>query len=80
MELFFQFLNFWAFFLFGWALNIMTPQLVNLILFALEAQYKFVPSIWIVFAFVLWEGLLGGGCYVNAFYRLYQEVGMLLLT
>jgi battenin len=26
-----------------------------------------MPSIWIVFVIIFWEGLLGGGCYVNAF-------------
>ena len=26
-----------------------------------------MPSIWIAFILILWEGLLGGGCYVNAF-------------
>lgn len=32
------------------------------------------PTIWITFGFVLWEGLLGGACYVNTFYRMSQEV------
>ena len=26
-----------------------------------------MPSIWYVFVIILWEGLLGGACYVNAF-------------
>lgn len=32
------------------------------------------PTIWIVFAIVFWEGLLGGGSYVNTFYRMSKEV------
>jgi hypothetical protein len=44
------------------------------IFFTFEAVYLFVPSIWIVFAAVLWEGLLGGAAYVNTFYRISMEV------
>lgn len=33
-----------------------------------------MPSIWIIFAIVFWEGLLGGGAYVNTFYRMSKEV------
>lgn len=39
-----------------------------------------MPNIWIVFAFVLWEGLLGGGAYVNTFYRMSTEVMQYYLT
>lgn len=45
-------------------------QLVNVIYFLFEVFYFFTPSIWIIFAIVLWEGLLGGGAYVNTFYRI----------
>lgn len=33
-----------------------------------------MPSIWIIFALVFWEGLLGGGAYVNTFYRMSKEI------
>lgn len=33
-----------------------------------------VPTIWIVFAIVFWEGLLGGCCYVNTFNRISIEL------
>ena len=33
-----------------------------------------VPSFWIVFMLVLYEGLLGGGVYGNAFYTVSKEV------
>jgi hypothetical protein len=49
-------------------------QFLNVIFFTLEAIYLFVPNIWIVFAAVLWEGLLGGAAYVNTFYRISVEV------
>jgi hypothetical protein len=45
------------------------------IFFTFEAVYLFIPSIWIVFVAVLWEGLLGGAAYVNTFYRISVEVG-----
>jgi hypothetical protein len=50
------------------------PQFLNVIFFTFEAVYLFIPSIWIVFAAVLWEGLLGGAAYVNTFYRISAEV------
>lgn len=33
-----------------------------------------VPSIWIVFIIVFWEGLLGGCCYVNTYNLISKEV------
>lgn len=49
-------------------------QGVNVVLFSVEAVFWIVPSIWIVFGFILWEGLLGGGAYVNTFYRISEEI------
>ncbi len=49
-------------------------QFVNVIIFLFEVIYFFMPSIWIIFAVVFWEGLLGGGAYVNTFYRMSHEV------
>ncbi|XP_058462301.1 battenin [Malaya genurostris] len=49
-------------------------QLVNVIYFTFEAIYMFTPTIWIIFVLILWEGLLGGGGYVNTFYRMQIEV------
>ncbi|CAZ82591.1 unnamed protein product [Tuber melanosporum] len=42
-------------------------QVANLVLLVLHSQYNFLPSIWIVFIVVFWEGLLGGLVYVNTF-------------
>ncbi|KAH8261221.1 hypothetical protein KR044_005640 [Drosophila immigrans] len=49
-------------------------QFVNVIYFLTEVIWFYTPSIWIVFTIVLWEGLLGGGAYVNTFYRMSKEI------
>lgn len=49
-------------------------QFLNVIYFSFEAVYLSAPSIWIVFAVVFWEGLLGGCCYVNTFHRITKEL------
>ena len=38
------------------------------------AMYAWIPSIWIVFVVVFWEGLLGGSTYVNAFHNVARNV------
>jgi len=45
-------------------------QLVNVVYFLTEVIWWYTPSIWIVFAIVLWEGLLGGDPvrYYQSFY------------
>lgn len=42
-------------------------QLLNVFIFLSHIFWGYFPSIWIVFLLIFWEGLLGGGCYVNAF-------------
>ena len=49
-------------------------QGLNVIFFGFEAVYMFTPSIWIILALIFYEGLLGGGAYVNTFYRMAKEV------
>ena len=53
-------------------------QFLNVIFFTFEVIYLFVPTIWIIFAVVLWEGLLGGAAYVNTFYKMSVEVSVFL--
>ncbi|XP_032793917.2 battenin isoform X3 [Daphnia magna] len=48
-------------------------QFVNVILLTTEAVFLYIPSIWIVFTIVFWEGLLAGAAYVNTFYRVAHE-------
>lgn len=49
-------------------------QFINVIILLFEAIYYYIPYIWIVFIIVLWEGLLGGGAYVNTFYKMSTEI------
>ena len=47
---------------------------MNLAFFITESALHYLPSIWIAFAVVFFEGLLGGTAFVNTFYRIIQEV------
>jgi len=49
-------------------------QFVNVALFVLQIHYRFMSSIWFVFALILFEGLLGGAAYVNSFYQISKQV------
>ncbi|XP_014088453.1 battenin [Bactrocera oleae] len=49
-------------------------QCINAVIFTLEAIIFFTPSFWLIILFVLWEGLLGGGAYVNTFYHMSKVV------
>ena len=49
-------------------------QFINVIYFLCEVILYITPSIWITFLIVFWEGLLGGGAYVNTFYKMSKEV------
>jgi battenin len=42
-------------------------QVINLVVLVLHALFNFIPSVYIVFAIIFWEGLLGGLVYVNTF-------------
>ena len=54
-------------------------QVVNFVFFFLETIYLVLPSFWIMFFLVLYEGLLGGGVYANAFYSISKQVRQQLL-
>ncbi|XP_070150167.1 battenin [Polyergus mexicanus] len=49
-------------------------QFINVIILLFDAIFYYIPNIWIVFALVLWEGLIGGATYVNTFYRISTEI------
>lgn len=49
-------------------------QGLNMLIFTFEAVYEFIPYVVIVFALILWEGLLGGAAYVNTFYKIQVNV------
>lgn len=49
-------------------------QILNLLLLVLHALFNFIPSVYIIFAIVFWEGLLGGLVYVNTFAEITDNV------
>lgn len=49
-------------------------QGINVAIFFTEAVWMFSPTFWIVIVMIFYEGLLGGGAYVNTFYRMAAEV------
>jgi battenin len=49
-------------------------QVINLVVLILQALFDFIPSIYIVFAIIFWEGLLGGLVYVNTFAEISDTV------
>ena len=49
-------------------------QLLNVAIALTEIFFGYMNSIWIIIALIFWEGLLGGGCYVNAFNKLSIEI------
>lgn len=55
-----------------WILPIL--QVINLVFLICHVLFDLVPSIWMVFAIMFWEGLLGGATYCNAFWLISTEV------
>lgn len=51
-------------------------QVANLVLLTLHALLNFIPSVYLVFAVIFWEGLLGGAVYVNTFAEIMDNVPM----
>lgn len=49
-------------------------QVGNLILLTLQSLLNFIPSVYLVFIIVFWEGLLGGAVYVNTFAEIMEKV------
>uniref|UniRef100_A0A3Q3VW41 Battenin n=1 Tax=Mola mola TaxID=94237 RepID=A0A3Q3VW41_MOLML len=54
-----------------WVLSLL--QVVNAVLLLFAVGYQFLPSAWVVFIIILYEGLLGGAAYVNTFYFISKE-------
>uniref|UniRef100_A0A7I5E764 Battenin n=1 Tax=Haemonchus contortus TaxID=6289 RepID=A0A7I5E764_HAECO len=49
-------------------------QLLNTIFLTFNAIYAFVPSFGMVCVMILYEGLIGGGSYVNTFHHIHRKV------
>lgn len=56
------------------AASLSSPQTLNAVFLLLAVRYLFLPTVWLVFAFILYEGLLGGAAYVNTFHFISKEV------
>lgn len=56
-----------------WLLSLL--QCVNAVVLLAAVYFQFLPSVWLVFGVVLYEGLLGGAAYVNTFYYISKETG-----
>lgn len=50
------------------------PQCLNLALLLADVCLSFLPSIYLIFIIILYEGLLGGAAYVNTFHNIALEV------
>jgi len=55
-----------------WCLSYL--QFINTAFLFAVTYLNFIPSIYIIFAIILYEGLIGGGVYVNSFYLLAEEI------
>ncbi|XP_072423791.1 battenin, partial [Chiloscyllium punctatum] len=55
-----------------WILAVL--QILNIAFLAANVWTTFVPTIWIIFILVLYEGMLGGAAYVNTFRNISIEV------
>ncbi|KAJ2899789.1 batten's disease protein Cln3 [Zalerion maritima] len=49
-------------------------QVGNLVLLTVHSLTNFIPTVYIVFIVVFWEGLLGGAVYVNTFAEILENV------
>lgn len=56
------------------AASLSSPQMLNAVFLLLAVRYLFLPTVWLVFTFILYEGLLGGAAYVNTFHFISKEV------
>ena len=54
-----------------WILPIL--QGLNVVIFLIHILWPYLTSIYVIMALSVYEGLLGGGAYVNTFYRIRKE-------
>jgi battenin len=48
-------------------------QTLNALVLSVDGALNFIPTIWITFVIIFWEGLMGGSIYVNTFYLISQK-------
>jgi battenin len=49
-------------------------QVANLAILTSQAMFDWIPSVYLVFVIIFWEGLLGGAVYVNTFAEILENV------
>ena len=49
-------------------------QLINVAIALTQIFFNYFPSIWFIFVIILWEGVVAGACYVNAFNLVTVEI------
>jgi battenin len=49
-------------------------QVINLVVLSAHALFNFIPNVYIIFAVMFWEGLLGGLVYMNTFAEISDRV------
>ncbi|XP_064605922.1 battenin-like [Liolophura sinensis] len=49
-------------------------QVMNVAILQTQVMFRYIPSIWIIFGVILFEGLLGGCAYVNTFYKMSEDI------
>ena len=49
-------------------------QIINVLIALSQIFFGYMPSIWIIIVLILWEGIVAGSCYVNAFNLVSIEV------
>ncbi|KAI6175024.1 Battenin [Aphelenchoides bicaudatus] len=49
-------------------------EALNAVFFFFNSLYFFIPHIWLVFALIFAQGLIGGLAYANTYYRIHKEV------
>lgn len=59
---------------FPWLWLLPVAQGVNLLVLLSAARWEFLPNRYFVTVVMFWEGIVGGGTYVNAFYKLRRTV------
>ncbi|KAJ1981449.1 battenin CLN3 protein [Dimargaris xerosporica] len=53
-------------------------QVATLVLLLTQSLFAWIPTVYVVFAIIFWEGLLGGAAYVNTFYNISKDVTPIL--
>jgi battenin len=51
-------------------------QIINLILLTLQSIFYFLPNVYLIFIIILYEGILGGLVYINAYHKASESLSI----